>query len=120
VAVGVGEAQLGAGVRTLLADDHPHSCWPGHQVLTITNSLPECLLRSGNSLAARSAFLATGGTAVVPHLGPSSWGCFLSELDGGREMARRMFTVIDVAKILEHWYAGRAKMAMAPLAGMYR
>jgi hypothetical protein len=28
-------------------------------------------------------------------------------------MARRTFTVIDVAEILEHWYAGRAKVEVA-------
>jgi hypothetical protein len=28
VPVGVGQPQLRAGVRPLLADDHPHPCWP--------------------------------------------------------------------------------------------
>jgi transposase len=39
-------------------------------------------------------------------------------MDGGREMARRTFTVIDVAEILEHWYAGRAKVAVARSLGV--
>ena len=33
-------------------------------------------------------------------------------------MARRTFTVIDVAEILEHWYAGRAKVEVARSLGV--
>jgi transposase len=39
-------------------------------------------------------------------------------MDGGREMARRTFTVIDVAEILEHWYAGRPKVQVARSLGV--
>ncbi len=33
-------------------------------------------------------------------------------------MARRTFTVIDVAEILEHWYAGRPKVQVARSLGV--
>jgi transposase len=33
-------------------------------------------------------------------------------------MARRTFTVVDVAEIFEHWYAGRAKVAIARSLGV--
>src|SRR5436853_6245888 len=34
------------------------------------------------------------------------------------EMARRTFTMVDVAEILEHWYAGRAKVEVARSLGV--
>jgi predicted transcriptional regulator len=33
-------------------------------------------------------------------------------------MARRTFTMVDVAEIYEHWYAGRAKVAVARSLGV--
>src|SRR5712691_4254306 len=33
-------------------------------------------------------------------------------------MARRTFTMVDVAEILEHWYAGRAKVEVARSLGV--
>jgi len=33
-------------------------------------------------------------------------------------MARRTFTVIDVAEIFEHWYAGRPKVEVARSLGV--
>ena len=35
-------------------------------------------------------------------------------------MARRTFDVIDVVEILEHWHAGRSKMAVAASVGVDR
>jgi hypothetical protein len=39
-------------------------------------------------------------------------------MDGGREMARRTFTMVDVTEILEHWYAGRPKVEVARSLGV--
>src|SRR5216683_3718025 len=39
-------------------------------------------------------------------------------MDGGHEMARRTFTMVDVAEILEHWYAGRPKVEVARSLGV--
>src|SRR6266566_47957 len=43
----------------------------------------------------------------------------LSSASGRRtEMARRTFTMVDVAEILEHWYAGRPKVEVARSLGV--
>jgi transposase len=42
----------------------------------------------------------------------------LVRMDGGDEMARRTFTVIDICEILQHWYAGRPKVEVARSLGV--
>src|SRR5215472_15674446 len=55
---------------------------------------------------------------MVPRLVLRGSGCLRPDRDGGDEMARRTFTMVDVAEILEHWYAGRPKVEVARSLGV--